>query len=219
MIWAPLRRRLPLGLALIALAIGVAILLPALGYLSDYPARRVAPLATQVALAPFAPGTPIIAGATPAPLEAKDRLALQRDLLQYETDSQIKIWTTIVQAVGGAVVLVGIWFTWRNLRVAQEGQITNRFTQAIDQLGAELKDGKPNLEVRLGGIYALERIARDSPKDHWSIMEVLLTYVRENAPSHEGAYADNISAPEMPLEAVHERPSRPKPRADTFRPS
>ncbi len=39
-----------------------------------------------------------------------------------------------------------------------------------------------NLEVRLGGIYALERIARDSPKDHWTIMEVLTAYVRENSP-------------------------------------
>jgi hypothetical protein len=35
--------------------------------------------------------------------------------------------------------------------------------------------------VRLGGIYALERIARDSPRDHWTIMEVLTAYVRENA--------------------------------------
>ncbi|MBV9546026.1 MAG: pentapeptide repeat-containing protein [Chloroflexi bacterium] len=44
-----------------------------------------------------------------------------------------------------------------------------------------MEDGKPNLEVRLGGIYALERIARDSPRDHWTIMEVLTAYVRENA--------------------------------------
>ena len=36
--------------------------------------------------------------------------------------------------------------------------------------------------IRLGGIYALERIARDSDKDHWPIMEVLTAYVRDNAP-------------------------------------
>lgn len=42
--------------------------------------------------------------------------------------------------------------------------------------------GSEQLEVKLGGIYALERIARDSEKDHWSIMEVLTAYVRENAP-------------------------------------
>ena len=36
--------------------------------------------------------------------------------------------------------------------------------------------------IRLGGIYALERIARDSDKDHGPIMEVLTAYVRDNAP-------------------------------------
>jgi uncharacterized protein YjbI with pentapeptide repeats len=42
---------------------------------------------------------------------------------------------------------------------------------------------KPNVEVRLGAIYALERIAFDSPRDHWPIMEVLTAYVRQNAPA------------------------------------
>jgi hypothetical protein len=124
------------------------------------------------------------------------RIAASKDVLQYQTDNQIKIWTALVQAIGAVVLGVGGYFTWRNLRAAQrnldatrekldidrEAQITNRFTQAIGQLGAELKDGQPNLEVRLGGIYALERIARDSPKDHWTIMEVLTAYVRRNAP-------------------------------------
>ena len=38
------------------------------------------------------------------------------------------------------------------------------------------------LEVRLGGIYALERIARDSPTDQNAVTEVLATYVRQHAP-------------------------------------
>ena len=42
--------------------------------------------------------------------------------------------------------------------------------------------GKNDLTVRLGGIYALERIARDSERDHWAVMEVLTTYVRNPAP-------------------------------------
>ena len=41
------------------------------------------------------------------------------------------------------------------------------------------------MAIRLGGIYALERIAKDSEKDHGPIMEVLTAYVRENAPSRE----------------------------------
>lgn len=47
------------------------------------------------------------------------------------------------------------------------------------------KNGEKVLEIRLGGIYALERIARDSKKDHWTIMEILTTYVRENSPVTE----------------------------------
>ena len=62
------------------------------------------------------------------------------------------------------------------LRLTREGQITERFTRAIDQLGSE------KLQIRLGGIYSLERIARESEADHWSIMEVLTAYVRQHAP-------------------------------------
>ena len=43
----------------------------------------------------------------------------------------------------------------------------------------------PNLEVRIGAIYALERIAQDSARDHVQIMEILCAYIRENAPARE----------------------------------
>jgi len=33
-----------------------------------------------------------------------------------------------LDARGGAFLLLGVYFTWRNLRLAQEGQITQRFT-------------------------------------------------------------------------------------------
>jgi hypothetical protein len=96
---------------------------------------------------------------------------------------------TLATILGGILLLLGFLGTWLNIRVAQEaltvsqeGQITDRFTKAIEQLGAtDVKTGKPKREVRLGGIYALEGIANDSEEDHWPIMEVLCTYVRENA--------------------------------------
>jgi uncharacterized protein YjbI with pentapeptide repeats len=81
------------------------------------------------------------------------------------------------------------------LRISREGQVTDRFTHAIDQLGSA------TLDVRLGGIYALERIAKDSPRDHGPIMEVLTAFVRQHAP-----WKDN----QPPAEAGH----RPKPPAD-----
>jgi uncharacterized protein YjbI with pentapeptide repeats len=94
---------------------------------------------------------------------------------------------TLSQIIGGFVVIIGLLLTGANLAITQreaernrslalEGQITDRFTKAITQL-----DSKNGIEVRLGGIYALERIAKDSKRDHWTIMEILTAYVRENA--------------------------------------
>jgi hypothetical protein len=63
-----------------------------------------------------------------------------------------------------------------NLKVAQEGQITERFTRAVDQLG------NPTIEIRLGGIYGLERIANESEKDYWPIIKIFAAYIREKSP-------------------------------------
>jgi len=93
--------------------------------------------------------------------DPKERLTLENEILK-----------TMIQIVGGAFLLGGLYFTWRNTYLLKEGQITERFNKAIDHLG----DDKP--EVRLGGIYALARIARDSEKDHWPTMEVLCAFVR-----------------------------------------
>ncbi len=100
-------------------------------------------------------------------------------------DAFRKTLSQIVLSIFGLLLL---YFTWRRtragdaiLRITEQGHITDRYTKAIEQLGK--KDGdRPNLEVRLGAIYALERIALDSIRDHWPIMEVLTSYVRQNAP-------------------------------------
>ncbi|MEL6170381.1 MAG: hypothetical protein AAFR35_16995, partial [Pseudomonadota bacterium] len=52
----------------------------------------------------------------------------------------------------------------------------------IDRPGWEsIERQVPNIEVRLGGIYALERISQDSARDHIQIMEILCAYIRHNA--------------------------------------
>ena len=69
----------------------------------------------------------------------------------------------LAQILGGTALLSGLYFTWRTLQVVnREGQITDRFIRAIDQLGATDDVGNRLFEIRLGGIYALERIARES---------------------------------------------------------
>jgi uncharacterized protein YjbI with pentapeptide repeats len=84
--------------------------------------------------------------------------------------------TTLLQGIGGVVILLGAYVTYRQLQTSREGQVTERFTRAIDQLG------HGELDVRIGGIYALERIANDSPDDRATIAEVLTAFVRGHAP-------------------------------------
>jgi hypothetical protein len=129
-------------------------------------------------------------GASARTLSAADRAKAIND-----------VRATLLQGIGGAVLLLGAYFTYRQLQtgreqlevarqqaqaaaeqareqleVAQQGQITERFTRAIDQLG------HAEMDVRLGGIYALERIANDSPADRATIAEVLTAFVRSHAP-------------------------------------
>jgi len=86
------------------------------------------------------------------------------------------IRTTLLQGLGGAALLIGAYFTWRQVQIAREGQLTERFTTAVGQLSNR------SVDVRLGGIYALERIAIDSERDRQTTYEVLCAYVRQHAP-------------------------------------
>jgi Pentapeptide repeats (8 copies) len=106
----------------------------------------------------------------------------------------------LAQILGGAALLSGLYVTWRTLQVNREGQITERFTRAIDQLGSE------ELEIRLGGIYALERIARESEDDYWPIMEILTAYVRQRAPKRP---AERGVEEDKPTGVPDFRPDRP----------
>jgi hypothetical protein len=147
------------------------------------------------------------------------RLTDPRDIAKLESDTR----TTMVQAVGGMVLLVSLLFTWRNLRMTEEnsrqtldlshkGQINDRFTKAIEQLGAVDQAGRKKLEVRLGGIYALEQIAKDSPDDHhWPIMEILTAYVREHAPWKDEAQRspEKIASHETQLTQSNQLPLKP----------
>jgi hypothetical protein len=130
---------------------------------------------------------------------------------------------TWAQIIGGFGLLLGLYFTWRRVEISQDQQVTERFTRAIDQLGAtDDKTGNPRREVRLGGIYALERIARDSPKrDYSTVMEVLTAYVRENAPQAPGPSSGSSDEASTSNEATSEadegaeQVASPEPRRPT----
>ena len=65
--------------------------------------------------------------------------------------------------------------TRQTFELTEQGQVTDRYTKAIEQLGSA------KLDVRIGGIYALERVARDSTRDHPTVMEVLAAFIREHS--------------------------------------
>ncbi|MCT2591215.1 pentapeptide repeat-containing protein [Streptomyces sp. N2-109] len=97
--------------------------------------------------------------------------------LTGEQDAQAKnnVRGRMLQAGAGLLATVAVFYTARTYRLSQQQQVTDRYTTTVEQLGSA------SLEVRLGGIYALERIARDSPRDHGAVMAVLAAFVRERS--------------------------------------
>jgi len=113
-----------------------------------------------------------------------------------EADLENQFRVTLAQILGGVAIGIGLYYTQKrvsaaekSLSITQESQITERFTQAINQLGNE------KMEIRLGGIYALERIANESEKDYWPIIETLTAYVRKNSSCEVVGNNTNIHLP------------------------
>jgi Pentapeptide repeats (8 copies) len=103
-------------------------------------------------------------------------LASTQGLSQTDRLAEIgRVRTALLAVLAGGVAVVVAVYTARTFGLNRQGQITERFTRAVEQLGHE------EVEVRLGGIYALERIARESPADHGPVMEILSAHVREHA--------------------------------------
>src|SRR5450759_2489388 len=100
-----------------------------------------------------------------------------------------------ILAVMGAGV--GLAYTARTYRLSREGHLTDRYTKAVEQLGSD------KIEVRLGGIYALGRLMRDSSTDQPTIMEVLAAYIRQHAPLSHRALA--VSAAPTPSASTRPR--------------
>lgn len=103
---------------------------------------------------------------------AQARIQLQQAQSQLANDTQ----SSVLQGLAGLLVVVGATATWRQVHISREGQITDRFTRAVEQLGS------PNIDIRIGGIYAIERIARNSVADRDAVQFLLAAFVRNHAP-------------------------------------
>ena len=84
-----------------------------------------------------------------------------------------------VLAFGAGLLATGaLVVTARSLALSRAGQVSGRYAQALEQLGCE------ELDVRIGGIRALEHVARDSPRHHPAVMEMLAAFIRERSRQH-----------------------------------
>ncbi|WP_326762741.1 pentapeptide repeat-containing protein [Streptomyces phaeochromogenes] len=95
-------------------------------------------------------------------------------------------------ALGAGIALL---YTARTYRLNRRGQITDRFTKALERLGSG------EIYVRIGGILALEQIVRDAPEQAATdAAHVLGHFIRHHAPRtapppdpddpHRGPHAD-----------------------------
>jgi Pentapeptide repeats (8 copies) len=145
---------------------------------------------------------------TEADLQGVSNSATAEELKGARLKLQNDARTTLLQGLGALLVLTGaaigasmtlrqvratrdqitetakashdqLKLNYDQLELSEQGQVTDRYTKAIDQL-----DDAKALAVRLGGLYALERIAHDSPDDRATIAEVLCAYAR-TAPRKE----------------------------------
>lgn len=96
---------------------------------------------------------------------------------QERIKSESELIGSLAQSFGGAFFLLGLYYTAKNLFLLREGQITDRFSKAIEHLS-----DMSSLPKRLGGIHALARIARDSQQDFWPTIEILTAFVRNAQP-------------------------------------
>lgn len=101
----------------------------------------------------------------------------------------------ILGGLASLPILILTWY-WRtihkeaDIRNAEESLINDRFCRAVQLLGDK------NESVRIGGLFALERLAIDSPRDLLAILEILAAYIR--------GFAKRPSVQEEEIEDEHE---------------
>ena len=92
---------------------------------------------------------------------------------------RIDMATAVFGALGASLLLLGAWNTYgtvRNSRLTldqtRETQFAERFAKAIEQLG------HAESEIRIGAIYSLESLSRQSESHYQPCVDVLNYFIR-----------------------------------------
>jgi len=94
-------------------------------------------------------------------------------------------------ALGAGLLAMGaLVVTARSRARSRAGQLADRYARALGQLGCE------ELDVRTGGIRALECVARDSPGHHPAVMGMLAAFIWERSGQHRPPPGPGGQAPE-----------------------
>jgi uncharacterized protein YjbI with pentapeptide repeats len=80
-----------------------------------------------------------------------------------------------------------LWLPTGKKRI--KGSLKKRFIAILEHLRNQ------DIQIRLEAIYELVKITNDYPESHWQIMEILATFVRNNAPLMPGNIHNKLSAP------------------------
>lgn len=104
--------------------------------------------------------------------------------------------TTLVALGAGVVAVLGLYYTHKGhqhtqalFRATVEEQVTGRYVEAVKLLGSD------SAHQRIGGVFGLERIMRDSVRDHSTVVEVLAAFIRGRS------LADDSDRPHLPRRA------------------
>ena len=136
-------------------------------------------------------------------------------LRDADASSEERAWASMranqvafsVFQTASSLALVAIAYRmWRDIRAGEDSGLTTQFTQAMEMLSSD----RP--EVRLGGIYTLEKIAGTSTETHVVIMEILTAFVRDRASIDK---RKSLAPPEIDIQSALTVVARRNPDRDT----
>ena len=87
---------------------------------------------------------------------------------------------TVISAYAWLASLAAFGLSIRNYFLTRRQQVTTRFSTAVGLLASERQ------AERLGGVYALEHVMRESSRDHDTVVEILAAVVRAKEDTSEG---------------------------------